>query len=108
MTDRDSLDLRYLLHKWREKVRETWLSLNERRPGHSIRKDEILVKESGMFNAEWYTRGGRGDGSIRHYLLHGVSEGRDPHPLFSTRFYLERYPDVAASGINPLVHYLTR
>lgn len=66
------------------------------------------MKQSGMFNVEWYTRGGYSDGSIRHYLSHGAYEGRDPHPLFSTRFYLEQNPDVAASGVNPLVHYLAR
>ncbi|MCI0462512.1 MAG: glycosyltransferase, partial [Gemmataceae bacterium] len=31
--------------------------------------------------------------------------GRDPHALFDTSFYLERNPDVAAAGIDPLVHY---
>jgi glycosyltransferase involved in cell wall biosynthesis len=30
----------------------------------------------------------------------------DPHPLFDTRYYLDRYPDVAAAGTNPLAHYL--
>ena len=29
-----------------------------------------------------------------------------PIPLFDTGFYLERNPDVAASEVNPLVHYL--
>jgi hypothetical protein len=34
--------------------------------------------------------------------------GRHPHPLFDPRFYLERRPDVARSGANPLLHYLRR
>src|SRR5271166_2796094 len=42
-----------------------------------------------------------------HYLLHGGREGRDPGPFFSTRQYLVRYPDVAASGLNALAHYET-
>lgn len=29
------------------------------------------------------------------------------HPVFDAAFYLERYPDVAAAGINPLAHYLS-
>lgn len=41
-----------------------------------------------------------------HYLLHGGTEGRDPSPYFSSRWYLEAYPDVKAAGLNPLVHYL--
>jgi GT2 family glycosyltransferase len=36
----------------------------------------------------------------------GAAEGHDPHPLFDTSFYLEQYPDVAASGLNPLRHYV--
>jgi glycosyltransferase involved in cell wall biosynthesis len=28
------------------------------------------------------------------------------NPLFSTEWYCKRYPDVAGSGVNPLVHYI--
>jgi hypothetical protein len=28
--------------------------------------------------------------------------------MFDTTWYLARYPDVAASGVNPLDHYLRR
>jgi glycosyltransferase involved in cell wall biosynthesis len=30
----------------------------------------------------------------------------NPHPLFDVAYYLRLYPDVVASGMNPLVHYL--
>jgi hypothetical protein len=43
---------------------------------------------------------------LTDYLQQGWAEGRDPNPLFQSRWYLERYPDVAQAGINPLVHYL--
>jgi hypothetical protein len=33
-------------------------------------------------------------------------EGRDPHPLFDSDWYLEQNRDVAAAGLNPLVHYV--
>src|SRR5207253_3258090 len=36
----------------------------------------------------------------------GARERRQPHPLFDTEYYLATNPDVAASGINPLLHYL--
>ena len=29
-----------------------------------------------------------------------------PHPLFDSKWYLARYPDILAAGVNPLVHYL--
>jgi len=41
-----------------------------------------------------------------HYVRFGAREGRDPHPFFSTSYYLEKVPIVAASGFNPLLHYL--
>ena len=34
-----------------------------------------------------------------------LHEGRDPNPLFDTSFYLEKNPDVAQAGVNPLLHY---
>ena len=50
--------------------------------------------------------GRRGRGSpLTHYLKSGAAAGYDPHPMFSTTWYLDRYPDVA-TGVNPLVHYV--
>lgn len=43
---------------------------------------------------------------LDHYLTEGAALGFDPSPHFSTQGYLEGYPDVAVSGINPLVHFL--
>jgi len=41
-----------------------------------------------------------------HYANHGWKEGKDPNPKFSTAWYLSENPDIAASEINPLLHYL--
>lgn len=43
--------------------------------------------------------------SLLHYIKTGAAAGFDPHPQFSTFSYLGRYPDVAASKTNPLLHY---
>jgi hypothetical protein len=43
---------------------------------------------------------------LEHYLTYGWLEGRDPNSSFETNFYLEEYPDVRATGICPLVHYV--
>lgn len=43
---------------------------------------------------------------LRHYLLVGWKEGRDPGVGFSTGGYLAANPDVAAMGYNPLLHFL--
>ena len=45
---------------------------------------------------------------VRHYLRAGWREGRDPSAWFSTRAYVEAYPDVVEAGWNPFHHYLIR
>lgn len=40
-----------------------------------------------------------------HYLEKGWTKGYDPSGDFSTNGYLEAHRDVAAAGINPLLHY---
>jgi hypothetical protein len=42
----------------------------------------------------------------RHYVQIGAREGRDPNAWFDTDWYLGSYPDVEASGMNPLDHFL--
>lgn len=73
--------------------------------------DVELVRSNGLFDAAYYIQ--QLDVQLPpvtdpalHYLETGWIEGYDPGPLFSTKGYLQRYPDVAASAMNPLVHYL--
>jgi hypothetical protein len=44
---------------------------------------------------------------IRHYAASGWREGRDPAPWFSSRAYVEAYPEVIKAGWNPFHHFLT-
>ncbi len=74
-------------------------------------RDAWGLRRSELFDSDWYRRtypdvGIAGIHPVKHYLLAGAAEGRDPGPAFSTRRYLERNPDVAARGLNPLVHFL--
>lgn len=46
------------------------------------------------------------DQAARHYLRHGAALGFSPSPLFDGPYYLANNPDVAAAGVNPLLHYL--
>jgi cellulose synthase/poly-beta-1,6-N-acetylglucosamine synthase-like glycosyltransferase/glycosyltransferase involved in cell wall biosynthesis len=41
-----------------------------------------------------------------HFMEHGWREGRCPHPLFDTAFYLVHHPELVESGLNPLLHYM--
>jgi hypothetical protein len=47
------------------------------------------------------------DDPLGHFLTEGWREGRDPNARFSTAFYLAANPDVARTGINPFMHYLS-
>lgn len=44
-------------------------------------------------------------GAISEYVENGARIGKWPCQAFDTSFYMSRYPDVAASRINPLLHY---
>ena len=74
-------------------------------------RDRVLVKNSGLFNAEWYLEQNKDVAEakadpVRHYLKFGWREGRNPSPDFDTKKYLEERPDVSAAGTCPLVHYI--
>jgi len=64
-----------------------------------------------LFDTAFYLRQAgldlRGVTPLGHYVLFGAAEGRDPHPVFSTAWYLIQNPDVVASGTNPLLHFVT-
>jgi GT2 family glycosyltransferase/glycosyltransferase involved in cell wall biosynthesis len=76
-----------------------------------LAEDIELLHNSRLVDPVWYreTYADLRDTPVdvaRHYLEHGAAEGRNPGPLFDTKFYLKHNPDVAASGMNPLVHYI--
>jgi hypothetical protein len=60
-----------------------------------------------IVDAAWYARR-YGDVSeaeaLRHFVAHGLAEGRDPNPFFDGAWYREEYPETAETL--PLLHYL--
>ena len=46
-----------------------------------------------------------GENPLVHYLVEGYVTECDPSPFFDSANYLDVYPDVADSDMNPLVHY---
>lgn len=53
-----------------------------------------------------FPRDKRPEDPVQYYLETGSELSRDPTVDFSTRFYLERSPDVAQAQVNPFLHYL--
>lgn len=43
---------------------------------------------------------------LEHYLKKGYLKGKNPSRKFNTNRYLDTYPDVKITGINPLIHYV--
>ena len=43
---------------------------------------------------------------LQHYLRYGGREGRNPHPLFETKWYLSQAPELANISVTPLEHYV--
>jgi len=67
-----------------------------------------LIRNSGLFDMQYYLKTNpdvkmQGWDPIRHFLLYGAGELRNPSADFNTAFYLETYPDVT---INPLIHFI--
>ena len=86
-------------------------TLTSVRMKQSILRQAKLIKNSGLFDSNWYLEQNldvkeSDQDPIRHYLEHGYKEGRDPNPTFDQSWYLQENQDVAVSGINPLVHYI--
>ncbi|MDO5851958.1 MAG: glycosyltransferase, partial [Methanobacteriaceae archaeon] len=97
----------------------------EKRPYHNAKmqlsvSDEItaemisdynIIQESDWFDQRWYESNNpiiesENLDPFLHYIVYGVLEGIDPHPLFSTSKYLEDNTDIAGLNLNPLVHYI--
>lgn len=78
-----------------------------------LRNHREIILRSGLFDEDFYLQAypdvaTRKADPIRHYLLFGASEGRNPNASFNTGRYLDRYPDVRndKNKINPFIHYI--
>jgi glycosyltransferase involved in cell wall biosynthesis len=45
---------------------------------------------------------------LEHFLVYWNQNGYDPNPFFSMQKYLAANPDVAMSGLNPLLHFIEK
>ncbi|QGM96491.1 methyltransferase domain-containing protein [Methylocystis parvus] len=77
--------------------------LRTRKP--ALLRQYLAICDSVFFDADFYRQNYGVSDAATHYLLAGARLGFDPGPFFSTRQYLERNPDVAERGVNPLAHY---
>ena len=69
------------------------------------------IRSSGLFDEEYYALWNpevETDSTdlITHYVFHGAAEGRDPHPLFSTQYYMAEHSAALRVKENPLDHFV--
>ena len=72
--------------------------------------DEAAVSPSPYFSTNFYTLTSPTElpwivAPFEHFLTSGCEEGRDPHPLFMSNWYRDKYQLDA--GTVPFLHYLT-
>jgi len=77
----------------------------------NLSKDILLIKESGLFDEEWYLNEYRDVAilqldAVAHYVSLGEKLGRNPSPVFNVGRYSSEYRDVSNAKISPLVHYI--
>ncbi|MBP8997286.1 MAG: glycosyltransferase family 2 protein [Anaerolineaceae bacterium] len=73
--------------------------------------DRWMIKRSHLFDRFYYLSNypdvlKEGIDPIKHYLIHGAQEGRNPSPSFNTLAYYRLHPELMGQKINPLVHYI--
>lgn len=76
-----------------------------------LKRNMLIITQSGIFDQSYYKTQNpdviqKGIDPVKHYLLYGSDEGRNPSRLFNTKRYVVRYPDVQVSRINPLIHFI--
>jgi len=68
------------------------------------------LKDSGLFDSSYYLQknplvAASGVDPLKHFLMRGAFERRNPNPWFHSKWYCLHYPDIAKID-NPLLHYL--
>ncbi len=87
-----------------------WLLRGGRFRAEDQEQDIALVRSSKWFDAQWYVReypeaSRLGISPEAHYLREGTDGRVSPGPDFVADEYLALNLDVAAIGVNPLLHY---
>jgi len=85
--------------------------LARRRLKKRLAADSDLIAESGLFDVEWYLANypdlaKSGIDPLRHFVLDGAYELRDPGPQFSSFRYHKAYPDVTDGAVPAFMHFL--
>ncbi|MBR0681573.1 hypothetical protein GXW74_13840 [Roseomonas eburnea] len=75
------------------------------------RRDFAVLRDSGFFDAEWYSArhpeiASSGLHPLAHFLRFGIRTQDEVSPRFDGAWYLAQNPDLRDSAEHPLLHYL--
>lgn len=79
---------------------------------YKSRKIRSQIEESGYFDRNFYLNSNQdvADGQYEplfHFIYFGAAEGRSPSEAFDVQAYYRDNPEALASGLNPIVDWLT-
>jgi GT2 family glycosyltransferase/glycosyltransferase involved in cell wall biosynthesis/putative intracellular protease/amidase len=79
----------------------------------TLLSDTARIIQSGLFDEEFYIAQYPGDLEVvaeplRHYMVHGWRQNRQPSALFHSDWYRATYGDPERQGSDPLTEYLTQ
>ena len=75
----------------------------DQEPAETVSESALRQVLSSFFDAPWYLSRypdvvKAGLDPLRHFMIHGAMESRDPNRWFDSTWYAEHYPDVGTSG----------
>jgi O-antigen biosynthesis protein len=81
------------------------------RTSREQREEVRRIRASGLFDDAFYTRHHPdvvrpGRDPLRHFVVHGWREGRQPHPLFDMAYYASANAGAGPAARNPLLHFI--
>lgn len=100
-----------LIHFLREGIKQRLVTHPLLKEGAPLPPEPgILAHASPLFDANWYLEVNQDVASTKvdplyHYLLWGAKEGRSPHPLFDSSFYLSQLPSDVRP-VDAFCHYI--
>ncbi len=78
---------------------------------YNIRRQIEIIKKTSLFDEKWYleknpdVKNLKG-GALKHYVINGWKEGRNPSKEFDGGEYLKSFPQLIDMNICPLFHYI--
>ena len=86
-------------------------ALRKRARRREVDSEVEIINNSGLFDRDYYLHenpdvAAAAKDPVRHYVLHGAAEGRNPSSQFNTMDYVTKHFSSSMRGRNPLVDFI--